>query len=304
MKRMRMYGKAFRLLLFCFIAGLLFSSSLSQGHALGHQKSFLWKVESKSAAVYILGSLHALKREMYPLPEKMEDAFSKSEVLVVEANINDLPPEGILGMLEGALYMGNEGLERHLSKETYEIAKTRLNRFGMPIEFFDKSKPWFLALMITALEMQRLGFDPEYGIDNHFLKKAAGGKRIIELESVTYQMNLLSTLSERDQESFLLYSLRDLDILATEMDTLTKAWNAGDTDALESIISRGAQEDPRIIPIYEKLVYERNTTMASRIEGFLKTEGRYFVVVGAGHLVGKKGIIELLKRRGYSVEQQ
>jgi uncharacterized protein YbaP (TraB family) len=304
MKKVRMYGKEFRLLLFCFIAVLLFSSSLSQGDALGHQKSFLWKVESKSATVYILGSLHTLKREMYPLPEKMENAFNKSDVLVVEANINDLPPEGILGMLEGALYTGNEGLESHLSKETYELAKTRLNRFGMPIEFFDKSKPWFLALMITALEMQRLGFDPEYGIDNHFLKKAAGRKRIIELESVTYQMNLLSTLSERDQESFLLYSLRDLDILATEMDTLTKAWNAGDTDALESIVSRGAQEDPRISPIYEKLVYERNNTMASRIEGFLKTEGRYFVVVGAGHLVGKKGIIELLKRRGYSVEQQ
>lgn len=304
MKRMRMYGKASRLLLFCFIAVLLFSSSLSQGHALGHQKSFLWKVGSKSAAVYILGSLHALKREMYPLPEKMEDAFSKSDVLAVEANINDLPTEGILGMLEGALYTGNEGLESHLSKETYDLTKTRLNRFGMPIEFFDKTKPWFLALMITALEMQRLGFDPEYGIDNHFLKKATGGKRIIELESVTYQMNLLSALSERDQESFLLYSLKDLDILAREMDTLTKVWNAGDADALESIVAKGAQEDPRIIPIYEKLVYERNTTMASRIEGFVKAGGRYFVVVGAGHLVGKKGIIELLRRKGYSVEQQ
>jgi len=304
MKRMRMYGKAFCLLLFCFIAVLLLSFSLSQGHASGHQKSFLWKVGSKSASVYILGSLHALKGEMYPLPEEMEDAFSKSDVLVVEANINDLPPEGILGMLEGALYTGNEGLEGHLSKETYEIAKTRLSRFGMPIEFFDKSKPWFLALMITALEMQRLGFDPEYGIDNHFLKKAAGGKRIIELESVTYQMNLLSALSERDQESFLLYSLKDLDILAREMDTLTKVWNAGDADALESIVAKGAQENPRIIPIYEKLVYERNTTMASRIEGFVKAGGRYFVVVGAGHLVGKKGIIELLKRKGYSVEQQ
>lgn len=304
MKRMRMHEKAFRPLFPCFIAALLLFSSFSQGHAQGHQKSFLWKVESESATVYLLGSLHALKREMYPLPAKMEDAFSKSDVLVVEANINELPLEGILGMLEGALYTGNEGLESHLSKETYEIVKTRLNRFGMPIEFFDKSKPWFLALMITALEMQRLGFDPEYGIDNHFLKKAAGGKRIIELESVTYQINLLSTLSERDQESFLLYSLRDLDILSGEMDTLTKAWSTGDTEALESIVSREAQEDPRIIPIYEKLIYERNNTMASRIEGFVKTGGRYFVVVGAGHLVGKKGIIELLKRKGYSVEQQ
>jgi uncharacterized protein YbaP (TraB family) len=303
MKKMRTHGKAFRPLFPCFIAALLFSSSLSQGYALDHQKSLLWKVQSKSSTVYILGSLHALKKEVYPLSGKIEDAFSKSDVLVVEANINEMPLEGIMGMLEGALYMGNEGLESHLSKETYELAKARLNRFGMPIEFFHKSKPWFLSLMITALEMQRLGFDPEYGIDNYFLKKAVGVKRIMELESVTYQMNLLSTLSERDQESFLLYSLRDLDILAGEMDTLTKAWGTGDTEAFESVVSKGVQDDLRMLPIYEKLIYERNNTMASRIEGFLKTGGRYSVVVGAGHLVGKKGIIELLKKKGYSVEQ-
>jgi uncharacterized protein YbaP (TraB family) len=303
MKGMRMHRRTFRPLFLCFIAALLFCSSLSQGHALGHQKSFLWKVQSNSATVYVLGSVHALKREMYPLPGKIEDAFSKSEVLVVEANINEMSLEGVMGMLEGAMYPGNEGLENHLSKETYELAKERLDRFGMPIEFFHKSKPWFLGLMITALEMQRLGFDPEYGIDNYFLKKAAGVKRIMELESVTYQMNLLSTLSEGDQESFLLYTLRDLDILSREMDRLTNAWSRGDTEAMETIVLRGAQDDPRIVPIYEKLIYERNSTMASRIEGFLKTGGRYFVVVGAGHLVGKKGIIELLKKKGYSVEQ-
>ena len=303
MKRMRMHRKAFRPLFFCFIAALLFFFSLSQGYALGHQKSFLWKVQSKSATVYVLGSLHALKRETYPLPGKIEEAFRESDVLVVEANINEMPLEGIMGMLEAALYTGNEGLESHLSKETYEFAKARLNGFGMPIELFHKSKPWFLALMITALEMQRLGFDPEYGIDNYFLKKAVGAKRIMELESVTYQMNLLSTLSAGDQESFLLYTLRDLDIFARKMDTLTKAWSTGDTEALESIVSEGVQDDPRMTPIFEKLIYERNKIMASRIEGFLKTGGRYFVVVGAGHLVGKRGIIELLKEKGYSVEQ-
>ena len=302
MKGMRVSRKDLRPLFFCFIAALSFSS-LSKGHALDHQKSFLWKVQSKSATVYVLGSLHALKREMYPLPGVIEDAFRKSEVLVVEANINEMPLEGIMGMLEGAMYPGDEVLESHLSKETYERANARLSKFGMPIEFFRKSKPWFLALMITALEMQRLGFNPEYGIDSHFLKKAAGRKRIMELESVTYQMNLFSTLPEGDQESFLLYTLRDLDILAREMDGLARAWSTGDTEALETIVLRGVQDDPRMIQIYEKLIYERNGTMASKIEGFFETGGHYFVVVGAGHLVGKKGIIELLKEKGYSVEQ-
>jgi len=304
MKRIHMQRKVYRLPFLCFIAVLLFCSSFSKGHAFGQQKSFLWKVQSKSATVYVLGSLHALKKEVYPLPEKIEDAFSKSDVLAVEANINELPLEDITGMIEKAVYRGNEGVKDHLSKETYELAEARLNRFGMPIELFQKSKPWFLGLMITALEMQRLGFDPEYGIDNHFLRKAVGGKRIVELESIAYQMNLLGALSERDQESFLLYTLRDLDILSKEMDGLTKAWSTGDTGAMESIVLRGAEDDPRVTSIYEKLIYERNNIMVSKIEGFLKTGGRYFVVVGAGHLVGKKGIIELMKNKGYSVEQQ
>lgn len=303
MKRIRAHGKAFPLLFSCFIAVFLFLFSVPQSNALGHPKSFLWKVQSKSATVYVLGSLHALKREMYPLPGKIEEAFSKSDALAVEANISEISLEGVMGMLEAAIYPGSEGLEDRLSKDTYELAKERLNRFGMPIEFFHKSKPWFLALMITALEMQRLGFDPEYGIDNYFLKKAGEGKRIIELESVTYQMNLLSTLPEGDQELFLLYTLRDLDILSREMDALAKAWSTGDTEALESIVLRDGKDDPRMIPLYEKLIYERNTTMASRIEGFLKVGGRYFVVVGAGHLVGKKGIVEHLRKKGYSVEQ-
>lgn len=303
MQGMRMRGNVLRPLFFCLVAVLLSASSLSLGHALGHQKNFLWKVQSKSATVYILGSLHALKKEMYPLPGKIEDAFSISEVLVVEANINEMPLEGIMGMLEGAMYPGNEGLEAHLTKETYALAKARLNRFGMPIEFFHKSKPWFLALIITALEMQRLGFDTEYGIDNYFLKKAMGVKRIMELESVTYQMNLLSALSQEDQESFLLYTLKNLDTLAREIDSLIKAWSAGDAEALEDIVLKGAQDDPRMLHIHEKLIYERNHTMASRIEAFLETGEHYFVVVGAGHVVGKKGIIELLKKNGHSVQQ-
>ncbi|HXX52944.1 MAG TPA: TraB/GumN family protein [Thermodesulfovibrionales bacterium] len=303
MKRKCVVGWLFRLPFCCVITALLFFPFLSPEIALGYQKSFFWRVLSKSATVYVLGSLHALKKEMYPLPEKIEDAFSKSDVLVVEANINEMPLDGIMGMLAGAMYTGNEGLEDHLSKEAYELAKGKLKGVGMPIELFQKSKPWFLALVITALEMQKLGIDPEYGVDNYFLKKAAGTKRIVELESIAYQMNLLSALSEGDQESFLVYTLKDLDSFSKEMDSLIKAWGTGDAEALESIVSKGMQDDPRMRSIYEKLIYERNTTMASRIEGYLQTGSHYFVVVGAGHLAGKKGIIEILKEKGYSVEQ-
>ncbi|MGE5894163.1 MAG: TraB/GumN family protein, partial [bacterium] len=61
--------------------------------------------------------------------------------------------------------------------------------------------------------------------------------------------------------------------------------------------------DPAIEPVYEKIIYKRNEGMASKIEGLLKTERTCFIVVGAGHLVGKKSIIELLRPKGYSIRQ-
>jgi len=72
---------------------------------------------------------------------------------------------------------------------------------------------------------------------------------------------------------------------------------------IESTISKSFSEDGRFYFIYEKLIYKRNRNMALRIEGFLGTNGTYFVVVGAAHLLGDRGIIQLLREKWYTVEQ-
>lgn len=302
MRKSKIYKKAFYLLFLCIINASLLSNSYPQ-NSPSNQKSFLWKVRAKAATVYILGSIHVLKKDLYPLPEKIEDAFNQSDALVVEANINEMNIEKMMTMLEGALYPGEETLEKHISKETYTIVKTRLSESGIPVELFHKNKPWFIASMITALELNKIGFNTEYGIDMHFLKEAMGRKKILELESINYQIDLFNSFSDADQEMFLLYTLKDLSIVKQEVGVLMKAWSSGDIKTMESIMLKGLSEDTRLLPIYEKLIYERNKNMANKIEGFLNSGERYFVVVGAGHLVGKKGVIELLKEKGYSVEQ-
>jgi uncharacterized protein YbaP (TraB family) len=164
-------------------------------------------------------------------------------------------------------------------------------------------KPWFLALVLESLELLKLGFDPNYGIDKYFISKAEGKKKILELESLDYQIDLLSNLSDKDQELFLIYTLKDLNIMEQELDKLTQAWISGDTKGMETILTRSVSEDKRLSSIFEKLIYERNRKMVSKIEDFLRTKEVYFVIVGAGHLVGNQGIIEILKGKGYLVEQ-
>jgi uncharacterized protein YbaP (TraB family) len=147
------------------------------------------------------------------------------------------------------------------------------------------------------------GYNPDYGIDKYFLSKAGNKKKVVELESLDYQINLLSGFNDNEQELFLLYTIKDLKMFAQEMDSLVEAWKSGIVDSIESAVTKSLTEDRRLLPIYNKLIYARNRTMTTKIEGFLRTKGTYFVVVGAAHLLGEKGIIQLLQRKGYSVEQ-
>lgn len=164
-------------------------------------------------------------------------------------------------------------------------------------------KPWFLALSLQAMELVRLGYDPQYGVDYYFLSKAQGKKRIFELESLDEQLSLLSGFSDNEKEQFLQYTLKTLNSMGGQVEALVRAWISGDAQAIESILADAVIRDASIAPIFGKLFEERNLRMTSKIDGYLNSNGSYFVIVGAGHLVGKREIIELIKSKGYVVEQ-
>lgn len=272
-------------------------------NVIAAQKNFLWKVQSKEGTVYVLGSIHYLKKETYPLSEKIENAFEKSDNLVVEADINDADKIDIAKLLANAIYPENDSLENHVSKETFQTIKREVVPLGLPMEIVNKQKPWFLALTLSSVGLLRLGYDPNYGIDKYFLSKAKGKKKILELESIDYQIELFSKLSDKDQEWMLLSTLNDLKTLKDKVEKIVKAWTSGDPNEMEAVLTEGIKEDKGLTSVYEKLLYERNEDMITKIEGYLKTKETHFVVVGAGHLVGDRGIIKKLKVKGYQVEQ-
>jgi uncharacterized protein YbaP (TraB family) len=243
-----------------------------------------------------------MRKDMYPLDGKIEEAFERSDVLAVEADINDISQTDILKVMETAFYKGDDSLEKHVSGKTYELVQKEFEGTGMPALLLNKQKPWFLALTLTSLKMIQLGFDPNYGLDIYFLSKASG-KKIVELESTDYQIRLLSGFSDTQQETFLLHTIKELNSLKKDLSTLEIAWKSGDTDTMETLITKSESGDRVMAGIYEKILYERNRSMAARVEDFLKSGEKYFVVVGAGHLSGKQGIIDILRQKGYRAEQ-
>jgi len=268
------------------------------------EKCFLWKIQSKTATVYILGSMHMAKPDIYPLPQKIEESFAKSAVLALEADPAKAQDTALLRqMLAAAAYAKGGTLKEHLSGETFELARREIERLGLPMETFSRTKPWFLAMSIETLELQRLDYDPANGIDIYFAGKAAGEKQIVELESFDYQIRLLNGFSDREQELFLLYTLKEMATLQDEIEELMAAWRTGDTKSMERLVTRTLTESPELQPIFAKLFFKRNREMTARIEQLLKGKQTVFVAVGAAHLVGKEGIIEQLRGKGFTEEQ-
>jgi uncharacterized protein YbaP (TraB family) len=267
------------------------------------EKSFLWMVRGEKGTVYLLGSIHLLNRDKFPLDSRIEEAFDRSDVLAVETNVRDgSGKERQRRLLQGALYPGDDTIENHISKETLDLLRRRFP--DLSLDRVGRIKPWALAMTIAVLEYRKLGLDYDYGVDVYFLDKAGNGKQIRELERPDSVIAMLNGFSDEYQDLFLRYTLLDLETVGEQTDRIIRAWEGGDAATMEKILLENVHEHPGLMPVFDALFFQRNGKMAAKIEEYLKEGGEFFVVVGAGHLVGEKGIVELLRRKGFSVEQQ
>ncbi len=278
------------------------SSGISQSSA--PQKSFLWEVPSDTGTVYILGSIHAASPELYPLADSIENAFDQSPNLAVEFDVNSMSDSQMLDILMNkARYPSGENLYSNIPNDLYEKADEVLEDLGADIMLFNAFEPWVVAMEIEAIQLLNYGYTSENGIDMYFLNQArTEGKNIYELESADFQIDLVDGLSE-DLQIFMLESIVEDPATKKDYEQLFESWKAGDTAKMEQIVFEEDEDDPRTDLLNEKLLDERNFGMAEKIEGFLEDDENYFVVVGAAHLVGENGIINLLESRGYTVSQ-
>jgi uncharacterized protein YbaP (TraB family) len=167
--------------------------------------------------------------------------------------------------------------------------------------FLKNFRPWFVAISLTMAELNRLGFDAELGIDEHFRRQAGSTKRLSSIESVDSQVALFTSLSSETQEDNLEQALDEIDALGPEMAKAIELWKRGDAAGLEKLLidpMRSQYPD-----LFHRLFVERNVKMADAVETLLAEPGSHFVIVGGGHLVGDQGVIDLLTRRGHDVVQ-
>lgn len=284
----------------CAILNLVCAAQAAQADT---DKHFLWSIRTRNNTVYLLGSVHFLKQDAYPLAEAVEKAYSDSEKIVFEADIDGgNSPELQAKMMNLGLYLNGHTLQQNVSVQTYNVLKEKVAAAGLPIAQFDRFRPWFAALMLTVIELQKMQFDPSYGVDAYFFRKAKqDGKQRIFLEPVEFQIDLFAKMGPREQESFLMQTMEDLGVIQSMVSDMVNSWQAGDVDTLGSILNMSFSEHP---DMYDRLMVQRNKTWVSRIEDLLNQDGNVLVVVGAGHLVGRENLLQLLTKKGYKIEQR
>jgi uncharacterized protein YbaP (TraB family) len=139
-------------------------------------------------------------------------------------------------------------------------------------------KPWLLSLQIQMASIQKLGFDPSLGIDQHFLTAARTAKKpILELESVAQQLEMFSGFGDDLQAKSLLHALSEQDKVKEEVEALFSAWSKGDSAAMLERSEKQTREHPEIKPFMEKMIDERNVGMTKKIEGYLAEAGPFTV---------------------------
>lgn len=180
-----------------------------------------------------------------------------------------------------------------------------LAELGIAPEAARRMRPWLLALTMAVVDLRRAGYSEQQGVDRRFLQQAHGDttpKPVVPLETPEDQLRAMADLPEKIQ-LLMLDDAADQLAGGNMMDEMLKAWRAGDSEALAALVFKPMRDRPELLPLYEAIFFKRNRKMASRLQELLGQTKSYFVVVGAGHLVGQGNVVESLRAQGFEVEQ-
>jgi hypothetical protein len=238
----------------------------------------------------------------YPLPPAYDTAYKESDLLVEELDMAELlAPSAQMAFLSKGMLSSDQSIEKLVSPATLALVNKTLADLGPAGEMLKRFKPWLLAMTLEQLEMQKAGYDASLGLDKHFYDRAQeNGKKVIGLETAEYQISRFEGMTWEQQDKLLAETLKQLETEKGSISKLLDAWKSGDAPTVEQIVLKDLKNDP---VLYQRLLVERNRNWMPKIEALFARPGRALVVVGAAHLVGPDGLLNMLKAKGYNIEQ-
>lgn len=269
---------------------------------------FLWRYQRGATVVYLAGSIHILKPSLYPLPAQLEAAFDRADYLVLEVDVTALAQDEIQRRtLAYAQLPGQQTLSDVLPPPLFQRLGRHLADFGLTTDMVQSVKPALVMNQIVVSRLLTLGYLPDAGLENHFIAQRTH-QQILELESIDAQLELLFNQPMATQVQLLAETLEVEDEIEPMLADMLVAWLSGDDATFLDLFKAQSGDSPEARAFVRQLLDERNDGMTEAVVRYLQgTTGdepaTYFVLVGAAHLVGERGIVQQLADAGIRGER-
>lgn len=258
----------------------------------------LWTVHGAKGTAYLFGSIHMLPPQVDWHTKEVDAALARADVLVFELKMDGTFQQRVQD------YVQKRGLlppDKHLrdmlppkERGTFDAETANLS---IPRASIDRMRPWLAALTIDFAALKRQGYAAQSGIE---MELKQDPRPVIGLETVETQMALLAPRDPKTELQSLEATLAEQkDSTADEMGPLLDAWMDGDVKRLDALAAAALRHYPRARKL---LLDDRNRAWVKALMSLLKEDKVYFVTVGAAHLVGPRGVPNLLRAKGLRVE--
>lgn len=300
-------GTVVRRLLLLLVASAVASATAASPAAAqddAGQRHMLWEISSEQGTEgYLVGSVHLMKPDAYPLGEAYDRAFESADVLAFEVNLDSLQSNAMSLFQRYGLYQGGQTLQGQLPDSTYAILQQEVSELGVPLARLQSFEPWAVSLTVTSLQLRQAGYSGQSGIDRHFFDRAKeADKGLASLETAEEQIKFFDELPPEQQATYLHQSLREADRALQQVDEIVRHWKAGEAEQATALI-QGEMRD-NYPELYETLIVQRNGNWMPQMTRMLESDRVPMFVVGLGHVSGPDGLVGMLREEGYSVRQR
>ncbi|HNP55280.1 MAG TPA: TraB/GumN family protein, partial [Ferruginibacter sp.] len=260
------------------------------------ERSLLWEISGPGLAQpsYVYGTMHLLCRGDWQWNENLKAAISRSQEVYFEMDLDDAA--NTLGTLFFINMKGNQKLRDILPEADYKKVTTFFkDSLGMAVQLFERMKPGLLDVMFYP---KLMACKQQTGVEEELMKLAKEQKKEVNgFETGQYQASLFDSIPYEEQAKGLLKTIDSFTQYRQSFDSLNRAYQHQDLTAMENLFGK---EDMGLVSHMDLLLYNRNRNWVEQLKKILPKKN-IFMAVGAGHLVGEKGVLALLKQAGYRV---
>jgi uncharacterized protein YbaP (TraB family) len=288
MKRMMLWMMA------TLISAISFSQTDNKEHTL------LWRVTGKDLTkpTYLFGTIHMICADDIKVSDSLKSAIQNADRVYLELNLDNVAE--LMSVMNKMKMRGDTTLAQLLKPEEYTRVKSFFsgNKGMIPFSMLETYKPMLAA---STLMQGSLDCKSATAMEQIVMKSAKrAGKSISGLETMAFQMGIFDSIPYAFQAKQLLHYVDNYgkEDSNKEFNELIKAYRAQDLGKLEKLTLK---EDNGVETFTEIMLYRRNEDWVKKLATLMPKQS-LVVAVGAGHLPGKRGVIELLKKAGYTVE--